>query len=436
MSFAYVLRTLRRRWPILLVALLIGAGSGALFARASPDSYEATTSLVVTPVVSNPITGNREEVNIRTEQEILGSREVARHAAEDLGTVEDGASTPRADVEVAAPLGSQVLQVTVRGETPQEAADGADAVATAYLELRRESASDTTERYLEAADQQIEDLRSGGPTPATDSLIESLQQQRSSVALSDPDPGRIIGAATPPTSPSGPGLLITAAGGAMAGLLLGVCIAVLRERIDRQVRSADRLELAAGALPLVTSDTGGDDFWMRLADEVIQRSRVDLEHEQVRVLLHGVPPLSSREVADKFLGAAQDVLADSGNGILWTGAGSELDEAPRTPRGAVQIVPSGTYRATLVQSARRSDVAVVIVTPHAPLKDVLEHVQTLRDAGLETVVGLLTRDTPSPSGTPVDEFVSRPVVPESPASESRAPETGRRKEVSAAHAQQ
>ena len=77
MSFAYVLSTLRRRWLVVLLTMLLGALGGACYAELTPDRYDATTSLVVSPVISNPLTGSREDVNIRTEQEILGSREVA-----------------------------------------------------------------------------------------------------------------------------------------------------------------------------------------------------------------------------------------------------------------------------------------------------------------------------------------------------------------------
>ena len=253
MSFTYVLSTLRRRWLTVLLALLLGGLAGAAFAETTPDRYEATTSLVVSPVISNPLIGSREDVNIRTEQEILGSREVARRAAESLGLSDAGESL-RGDVEVAAPLGSQILQVTVRAEAPQEAADGADAIAAAYLELRQEAAVNLTERSLEGVDQQIEELRAEPSTPTTVALTENLQQQRTSMAPSDHEPGRIIGAAVPPSAPSGPGLLITVAGAAMAGLLLGVAAAMLRERLDPWVRSADRLELAAGPLAVVSSE--------------------------------------------------------------------------------------------------------------------------------------------------------------------------------------
>ncbi|MDN5654362.1 MAG: Wzz/FepE/Etk N-terminal domain-containing protein [Kocuria sp.] len=387
MSITYVLNALKRRWLIMMLAVVIGALTGGAFAMATPDRYASTASLVVSPVVSNPLTGAREDVNIRTEQEILGSREVARRAAESLGMT-DSSAVLRGEVEIAAPSGSQILQVTVRADTPEQAADSANAIANSYIKLRREAAANVTDRYVEGVDQQIEDLSSGTSTPANDGLIEQLQQQRSSVALSDPSPGRIIGAAAPPSEPSGPGLIVTLAGGTMAGLLLGVAFAVLRERLDPMVRSADRLVLAVGPVSVITSKHGDEDHWMRLADEALQRSRIDTTVEPVRVLLHSAPPAIAGTVASKFLSAARWILSEPGTGLSWNGDKAEVEKASQQCAGCVAIVPSGPYRSTLVQAARQSDIAVVVTTPHTDLGDVASLVATLHECGLEVVVGL------------------------------------------------
>lgn len=406
MSITYVLSTLRRRWLILLLALLIGALAGAAFAVTTPERYKATTSLVVSPVVSNPLTGSREDINIRTEQEILGSREVARRAAETLG-VDDGGSSLSGDVEVAAPMGSQILQVTVQGDTPQQAADSADAVATAYLDLRRDAATSVTESYLEGVNQQIEDLRAEPSAPANDGLIEQLQLQRANVTPSDQEPGRIIGEAIPPTSPSGPSLLITVTGGAMAGLLLGIAAAVLRERLDPWVRSADRLELAAGPLSVIASRHDDDEFWGRLADEAVRRSQIDLGHEPVRMLLHAASPMPTRVAADGLLDAARWILSDIGTGLSLSGADADVERTKSAPVGCVVIVPSGMSRTSLIQSARRSDVAVIVATPRSSLQDVRDLVTALSESRIEVVVGL-TREPVQIAISSADE--EHPVV--------------------------
>ncbi|HLQ81636.1 MAG TPA: Wzz/FepE/Etk N-terminal domain-containing protein [Brachybacterium sp.] len=394
MSFAYVLNTLRRRWLVVLLAVLLGALGGAAYAELTPDRYDATTSLVVSPVISNPLTGSREDVNIRTEQEILGSREVARHAADSLDITGSGERL-RSEVSVAAPMGSQILQVTVRAESPQEAAEGADAIADAYLELRQESSSNLTQRYLEGVDQQIEDLQAEPSSPTAEALIETLQQQRTSVTPADQEPGRIIGAAETPSEPSGPGMLITVAGAAAAGLLLGIAAAVLRERLDPAVRSADRLELSAGPLAVVASEQSDEQFWARLADEAVRRARVDPASEPVRVLLHAASPMQSRIAAGRLNAAVRWILEDPGT--PWGGAEDAVEEVSGTSAGCAVIVPSGRYRTSLVSAARRSDVAVIAATPRTALKDLTELVGALRECGIEVVVGLAEAPVPPPS---------------------------------------
>lgn len=394
MSFAYVLSTLRRRWLVVLLTMLLGALGGACYAELTPDRFEATTSLVVSPVISNPLTGSREDVNIRTEQEILASREVARRAADSLDITGSGERL-RSEVSVAAPMGSQILQVTVRADSPQEAAEGADAIADAYLELRQESSSNLTQRYLEGVDQQIEDLRAEPSSPTTEALIETLQQQRTSVTPADQEPGRIIGAAVPPTEPSGPGMLITIAGAAAAGLLLGIAAAVLRERVDPSVRSADRLELSAGPLAVVSSEQSDEQFWVRLADEAVRRARVDPASETVRVLLHASSPMPSRIAQRRLHAATRWILDDPGTS--WGGAGDSAEEASGISARCAVIVPSGRYRTSLVSAARRSDVAVITATPRSALKDLTELVEALRECGIEVVVGLAEAPAPPPS---------------------------------------
>ena len=394
MSFAYVLSTLRRRWLVVLLTMLLGALGGACYAELTPDRYDATTSLVVSPVISNPLTGSREDVNIRTEQEILGSREVARRAADSLDITGSGERL-RSEVSVAAPMGSQILQVTVRAESPREAAEGADAIADAYLELRQESSSNLTQRYLEGVDQQIEDLRAEPSSPTTEALIETLQQQRTSVTPANQEPGRIIGAAVPPSEPSGPGMLITVAGAAAAGLLLGIAAAVLRERLDPAVRSADRLELSAGPLAVVTSEQSDEQFWVHLADEAVRRARVDPASEPVRVLLHAASPMPSRIAAGRLDAAVRCILEDPGT--PWGGAENAVEEVSGTSAGCAVIVPSGRYRTSLVSAARRSDVAVIAATPRTALKDLTELVGALRECGIEVVVGLAEAPVPPPS---------------------------------------
>ncbi|WP_314649404.1 Wzz/FepE/Etk N-terminal domain-containing protein [uncultured Microbacterium sp.] len=287
MTFAFIVEVLRRRWRVIAVCALIGVLGGVALWAATPTRYSATTSLVVSAGVSNPFTGTKEEVNIRTEQEILGSREVAQRASEALGVTLNPGSFLLSQVDVAAPSGSQVLQVTVSADSPTEAARAADALSEAYLEFRREGADTVVNGYLEKIDAQLVELQGRPQDAATSSLVQTLQQQRLSLLLTTSEPGRIIGEAEVPSSAATPGLTVSLAGGLVGGLLLGVAAALLRERTDPRVRSADRLGRVVGEASVVDASTSPT-FWVDLADRVVETSSGT---QSPRVLLReiGVP---------------------------------------------------------------------------------------------------------------------------------------------------
>ncbi|MBN3586071.1 hypothetical protein JYB64_27125, partial [Algoriphagus aestuarii] len=90
-----------------------------------------------------------------------------------------------------------------------------------------------------------------------------LQEQRLNLALTGVEPGRIIGYAEPPSSPSTPGMMILLPGGLAVGVLLGVVGAIAVERLDRRVRTGDRLARAVGGVEIV-EDKDSARFWSTL----------------------------------------------------------------------------------------------------------------------------------------------------------------------------
>jgi capsular polysaccharide biosynthesis protein len=315
MSLALLLTVLRRRWLTVAVGAFVGVLLGLGLAQVMPTTYAATASLVVSPVVTNPFSDAREEVNIRTEQEILGSREVAARASEILGIPLEPDSFLLTQADIAAPSGSQVLQMTVQADSPQQAADAANALSQAYLEFRREGADATIQQYLERIDAQLATLQSEAASEETLRLISVLQEQRLNLTLTGVEPGRIIGYAEAPAGPSSPGLKVILPGGVALGVLLGVVAAIAVERLDRRVRSADRLARAVGGVEIV--EEAGDDFWDTLGDEALLALGV-APHEHLsnglQVLVTRVGPTPSSDdvvlrLREGIEGAVLDALA-------------------------------------------------------------------------------------------------------------------------------
>lgn len=413
MTFAFIVEVLRRRWRVIAVCALVGVLGGVALWAATPTRYSATTSLVVSAGVSNPFTGTKEEVNIRTEQEILGSREVAQRASEALGVTLNPGSFLLSQVDVAAPSGSQVLQVTVSADSPTEAARAADALSEAYLEFRREGADTVVNGYLEKIDAQLVELQGRPQDAATSSLVQTLQQQRLSLLLTTSEPGRIIGEAEVPSSAATPGLTVSLAGGLVGGVLLGVAAALLRERTDPRVRSADRLGRVVGEAPVVDASTSPT-FWVDLADRVVETSSGT---PSPRVLLREIDAPGSTPSAARLEEALEAVTTA---GVLaatdpWGARGaaegavvpSDADTAPDVERdpepGPDRRVDGETLRVVdssgahslgvFARLAGQADVVTLLVDERSRLADVAAVWEALDGREKPVVVGL-TRSHP------------------------------------------
>jgi capsular polysaccharide biosynthesis protein len=239
-----LLSRIRRRAPIALciagATLAVGLGAGL----ATPAEYTATATLTVSPITLDPFSSSTssQQININTEREVISSSEVARIAAEDIG---DGVSpqTLLRESAVAAPSQSQVLQVSVSAADPAKAAEYANAMASAYLDFRAQGAMEVASTRIAALDERIEQLEGGS---SANPVLTELRAERSALETVGSNPGRIIGFAAPPTSPSSLGLPVFLTAGLAGGILLGAALALAIDLRDRHVRFPERLSEAAG----------------------------------------------------------------------------------------------------------------------------------------------------------------------------------------------
>lgn len=257
-SLTDVKDVLAGRWRAILVSVLVATGLATTAGLILPDRYAATSTVVVSPLSNDPSVSVslRDAITIATEREILQSQEVARLALDSLGRSGEGTGDLIASMGVVAPEGSQVLRVTVTADSPQEAATLTDAVAEAYLEFRRRGGTEMADRFIRLIDERVAELSTGSTDQAAREQIRQLSDQRHALSLFGQDPGRVIGHAEPPQEPSGPGLPLFVLAGLVGGLLLGVVVALARERVDRRVRFARRLAEDTGTCPVVLDDLG------------------------------------------------------------------------------------------------------------------------------------------------------------------------------------
>jgi uncharacterized protein involved in exopolysaccharide biosynthesis len=126
---------LQRYWWIILLAFSIGFGSAAFFAERRAPTYRATTTLVVGPnenlkttreVIDSLNTLDRRSV-VATFARLPPSRTVRQRAEQQLQLPE--AQLAPYDVKTAVVPDTNILEVSVEGPNPRQAAALADAVA-------------------------------------------------------------------------------------------------------------------------------------------------------------------------------------------------------------------------------------------------------------------------------------------------------------------
>jgi capsular exopolysaccharide synthesis family protein len=255
---------LRRRWRLVAVVALLVLAVALVWSVRRPPIYEATTSVLVSPVGTPSDRGTPgQPLSMRDEQQVARSLPVGRIVVERFGS----SATPEQllrHVTVDAPRGSRILRITYADRVRSTARTGADAFATAYLAYRRIAVADQTETLVAKLTRDIAELtakkqdqdavlapeRQATPSERDAALtlreaygrqIADLQQQRRALQdASAVDPGSVIQPARlPGRSLRGP--LLNAGLGLTAGLLLGGVLAFLYDRVDRRLRGRDDL---------------------------------------------------------------------------------------------------------------------------------------------------------------------------------------------------
>lgn len=238
-----LLRILSRRWQIITLSTVFCALLGLALGMAAPKTYTATASLTVSPITINPFSSAavNQQINITTERAILSSGEVAAIAAKELGEkVSPGVL--QANAEAAAPSGSQILEVSVTLPDATKAAEQANALAKAYLQFRSQGAAEVAAGYIKQLDARIDGLnRLLILSESQTQQLQDLIQQRTSLTLASASPGRIIGYASAPSKQSSMGWLVFMTAGTAGGLLVGLALALFRDRTDPKVRTAARM---------------------------------------------------------------------------------------------------------------------------------------------------------------------------------------------------
>lgn len=272
---------IRRRWRRIAAAALAGAVLAAAYAFLAPKTYTAAVLVQVNALPNNAnAVGGRTggPVNMDNEAQTVHSLAVAGLVKKRLHS--DQSPTDISDnIHVTVPPNSTFLQITCGASAAVGAQKCANAAGQAYLDYRRVSIMKLLGTGITALQHDATTLRqrivrfktllltlrhqsknqvTGSPTQIADELQlaglqTSMQELQAHIGAAEPlyasmkvknatVVGQIVSKATVPSSPSSPRKLLYVPSGLIAGLIIGLAWAFVRDRRDRRVRSARDVE--------------------------------------------------------------------------------------------------------------------------------------------------------------------------------------------------
>lgn len=267
--------SLRRHWPVVAAAAVVGLVLGLLVSLVLPSRYEATATVSVNPINADPLGSSvdaNRSISMPTEVSAATSAEVAAAAATSLkADYSLSAEDVRDATEVDSPDESLILSIRFTGDSAREAAAGANAVAAAYLTTRTADSTAQIERLVTSAQTQVAAVQASAVAPENAGAVQqralavqadALGNRLAELSNIDVDPGRVVGSADEPSSPSSPGLVALGLAGLFLGLLAGIPLALTKKEENSEIGGVEGLQAIGDQIVLDgTKDTNRADTW-------------------------------------------------------------------------------------------------------------------------------------------------------------------------------
>jgi capsular exopolysaccharide synthesis family protein len=197
----------RRQWWIILVSVLLAVGAATLLTLTATPRYSATIKMFVSSSAQDPAVafqgGAFTQQRAKSYADLLRSERIANAVIQKLA-LRTTVKKLRSEVHAEAAPDTVMIKATVTDPTPVQAQRIANALG----------------QQLSVLVAELERTSSKSPVPVKVTMVDSAALPRTPVS---PRPLR--------------DLLVALA----AGLLLGFGFTVVRERLDRSVRSAEKL---------------------------------------------------------------------------------------------------------------------------------------------------------------------------------------------------
>ncbi|MEV7404429.1 lipopolysaccharide biosynthesis protein [Streptomyces sp. NPDC091267] len=262
-------RQLLRYRTLLACGVVVGLLGGGWLALSGEDTYTSTGEVSVRSAASDPFAAGASAdkgINIGSERQTAVSDAVGTVAVGSLAKHGDPVEvkTLLSGLQVTNPPNTLVLRFSYTGRSPEEAKARAEALAAAYLEIRKERTENSIDNMVDGYRAQLKPLteqrdrlaeqetgnEGSDVTSARANLIVSiseLSQKISELRALDTTPGYLNKKPVVPERPTGAGLPLLLGLGGVVGLALGLLLSWVRLVFDPAVRSTRELVRSLGA---------------------------------------------------------------------------------------------------------------------------------------------------------------------------------------------
>jgi succinoglycan biosynthesis transport protein ExoP len=251
-----VLGVLRRRAPWILLCFVLVAAASYGFSKHQTRKYTATASLIFNnnqqaqqlagfPAAISGSSEAEQSTNLKLVQ--LGDMAAKTAAALGQGLT---AAKVTADLSVSAQGESNIVDVAATATSPVLAASIANTYTEQFVSQQQSSNHAYYASALALVNKQLAALSRKERAGTAGLALQDRAQSLGVLAELRNGNVQIAQAASVPTSPSSPKVSRNTVLGAVLGLLLGLGIAFLLERLDRRIREPKDLEAIYG-LPLL-----------------------------------------------------------------------------------------------------------------------------------------------------------------------------------------
>lgn len=295
-------RVITKHWVVVVAGTLLVTGLAYGYSQAQQKQYVATASLLFRdPAFDQKLFGSTffqpsqdPDREALTNTTLVGFDVVAERAAQSLGA-RFTAKQLLTKVSISSEGRSDVVAVHAKDSSPQTAATIANAWARAYITVRRDADRGKIAEAQRLIESSIASLADGPGSALRRRSLTDRQQQLQILASLQTGNAELAQPAQVPRSASSPKPIRNGLLGGLVGLLAGLFVAVVLDRLDRRLKSAEHARQIFGRplLGVVPASTtlaamrGPTDLAPRDA-ETFRMLRANLQYFNVDQEIHSV----------------------------------------------------------------------------------------------------------------------------------------------------